>query len=375
MATFHGLYYPYINFQDEGWLKTGALYWDSIGRIVGVDIPLSDSDDVKRLIDAGFVRDRRPDSSTKQEIAKPFSALLASRGEALQQKFGVHANSSPDDFVVVFEEKMDTELLTGLLALKLASIEDQWIVIHNRLADVYITALAEAMAPTIGARPLAEKGMDHVAVSGLTLERLTDALLNDNDMRPEPQKRETEIEEAMATVALRYVIPADPDSIPAGEIIKFRNTYQEERGQFQSEVTKIIKDLSYMKEMKNPDDILRHLQSEYNKRLAGKVKRLDEGMQKAGWNTFENAMAASWAVPAGLGAFIAALGLGGAVAGPVGGAVGVAFAGWSILRKHRKAREELLKPSAEAYLYRAKKALSPGALASEVYTGGQMFLP
>lgn len=375
MSTFHGLYYPYINFQDEGWLKTGALYWDSIGRIVGADIPLSDSDDVKRLIDAGFVQDRRPEFSTKQEIAKPFRELLVSRGEVLQRKFDVTANCSQDDLVVVFDEKMDTELLKALLTLNLASTEDRWIVIHNRLADVYITALAEAMAPTIGARPLAEKGMDHVAVSGLTLERLTDALLNDNDMRPRPQKRETEIEEAMATVALRYVIPADPDAIPASEIIKFRNAHQEDRGQFQSEVTKIIKELSYMNDMKNPDDITRHLESEYEKRLAGKVKRLETAMQKAGWNTVENALAASWAVPAGLGAFIAALGLAGAAAEALSGAAGVAFAGWSIFRKHSKATEDLLKPSAEAYLYRAKKALSPKALASEVYTDGRMFLP
>lgn len=371
MATFHGLYYPYINFQDEGWLKTGALYWDSIGRIVGIDIPLSDSDDVKRLIDAGFVQDRRPELSTKQEIAKPFSALLASRGEVLLQKFGVDAIAADSDLVVVFDEKMDAELLKDLLALKLVRIEDRWIEIHRRLGDVYITALAEAMAPRIGARPLAERGTDHVAVSGLTLERLTDALLNDDGMRPGPQHQDTEIEEAMATIALRYVVPADPDSIPATEIVSFRNKYQEDRGQFQAEIVKIIKELGYVKEMTNPDDIRRHLQSEYDKRLAGKVKQLEKAMQTVGWNTVENAMAASWAVPAGLGAVFASLGLAGAVTG----AAGVAFAGWSMLRKRRKAIDDLLKPSAEAYLYRAKKALSPEALAREVYADGRMFLP
>jgi hypothetical protein len=372
MATFHGLYYPYINFQDEGWLNTGALYWDSIGRIVGIDIPLGDSDDVKRLIDAGFVQDRRPELSTKQEVAKPFSALLASRGEALLQKFRVDAITSESDLVVVFDEKMDAELLKDLLALKLVRTEGRWIEIHRRLGDVYITALAEAMAPRIGARPLAEKGTDHVAISGLTLERLTDALLNDDGMRPRPQHQDTELEEAMATIALRYVVPADPDSIPASEIVSFRNKYQEERGQFQAEVAKIIKELGYIKEMTNPDDVIRHLQAEYDKRLAGKVKRLERAMQTVGWNTVENAMAASWAVPAGLSAVFAVLGL---ASGAVTGAAGVAFAGWSMLRKRRKAMDDLLKPSAEAYLYRAKSALSPQALASEVYADGRMFLP
>ena len=338
MATFRGLYYPYIDFQDEGWLKTAALYWDSVGRIVGTKIPLSDSDDVKKLINAGFVQDQRPEYSTKQEIAKPFSALLASRGEVLQQKFSVDAITSDDNLVAIFDEKMDEGLFKDLDALKLVRAQGRWIEIHKRLGVVYITALAEAMAPRIGARPLAEKGADHVAISGLTLERLTDVLLNDDGMRAEPQHQDTEIEEAMATIALRYVVPADPDSIPANEIITFRKMYQEERGQFQAEVAKIIKEIAYVKEMRNPDDIRRHLQTEYDKRLAGKVKRLEEAMQAVGWNTVENAMAASWAVPAGLAAVFAALGLAGA--GAATGVVGVAFAGWSILRKRRKAIDD-----------------------------------
>ncbi|MFC7266507.1 hypothetical protein [Streptomyces lutosisoli] len=29
-----GLYYPYVNFRDERWLKTAALYWPQMARIV-----------------------------------------------------------------------------------------------------------------------------------------------------------------------------------------------------------------------------------------------------------------------------------------------------------------------------------------------------
>ena len=68
MPAFRGLYYPYIHFQDEGWLKTAALYWDSMGRIVSIDTPLDDgdSDEVKRLIDAGFVENQPPDLAGKK---------------------------------------------------------------------------------------------------------------------------------------------------------------------------------------------------------------------------------------------------------------------------------------------------------------------
>ena len=98
------------------------------------------------------------------------------------------------------------------------------------------------MAPRIGARLVAEKGIDHVAVSGLTVERLIDTLFCETGIH-EPKRDDTEIEGAMATVALRYVVPSDPGSIAVDKIIKFRNEYQEERGQYQTEVVKITKEL------------------------------------------------------------------------------------------------------------------------------------
>jgi hypothetical protein len=32
-----GLYYPYINFRSDSWLKVAALYWPKMARIVPVD--------------------------------------------------------------------------------------------------------------------------------------------------------------------------------------------------------------------------------------------------------------------------------------------------------------------------------------------------
>ena len=33
MAANIGLYYPYINFRSDAWVKLAALYWDKLGRI------------------------------------------------------------------------------------------------------------------------------------------------------------------------------------------------------------------------------------------------------------------------------------------------------------------------------------------------------
>jgi hypothetical protein len=60
--------------------------------------------------------------AAKQAIAKPFSALLASRGEVLQQKFGVDASTADDNLSQIFDEKIDAKLLKDLRALKLVVV-------------------------------------------------------------------------------------------------------------------------------------------------------------------------------------------------------------------------------------------------------------
>ena len=50
MKSKIGLYYPFIHFKNEDWLKASALYWDKMGRIVpyGYEIR-NDTETVKRL--------------------------------------------------------------------------------------------------------------------------------------------------------------------------------------------------------------------------------------------------------------------------------------------------------------------------------------
>jgi len=46
MTNYSGLYYPFIHFKDEAWLKLTALYWDQMVRIVPKKYELHDSDTV-----------------------------------------------------------------------------------------------------------------------------------------------------------------------------------------------------------------------------------------------------------------------------------------------------------------------------------------
>jgi len=71
-----GLYYPYIQFKDETWLKLTALYWDRMARIVPSGFPLADSDGVRLLADTGFVIERPPRDDEMDAVAAEFERLI-----------------------------------------------------------------------------------------------------------------------------------------------------------------------------------------------------------------------------------------------------------------------------------------------------------
>jgi hypothetical protein len=59
MSANMGLYFPFIHFKDENWLKLSAIYFDKMYRIVPSSYRPEDSDTVKAL--EGFVDFVRPD--------------------------------------------------------------------------------------------------------------------------------------------------------------------------------------------------------------------------------------------------------------------------------------------------------------------------
>jgi hypothetical protein len=369
VPSFNGLYYPYIRFRDEGWLKASALYWDTMSRIVPTGHSPEDGDDIKRLEQAGFVRSLDPSGN---RISALFIRLLEERGPLLAEKFRIFDHTPDDRLVPIASAKFSHDLASRLHRLGLARLVGRSLCMHELVAAVYMTALAEDMAARFGARPVAANAAEHIAMSGLTVERLISILLIDYEAEDptHPSRRaqdlrdlvpDVEIEQTMASIAFRIVLPEGAASIPAKDIIDFRKTYTEERGVFQGEIANIIKELDFIRDMQDMAEVQGLLQSEYEKRVAGKLTRLENDMKRAGWDVVDSVMAASFAAPAGLTVALGAMGMTAPamVAGAATCATGIAYTAWSIMRKRQKSVDNALKPSAESYLYRVKRDLKP----------------
>jgi hypothetical protein len=190
----HAVYHPMIRFRDEGWLKTTALYWDTIGRIVPYapsgSYVLGDTDVVARLRDEGIVREIPATQPALQMVRNQFVRVLSDEkaaaalrkhyGLARREEWGENAVSQTS---VSYRGPDRDDSLGYLLASRVAyDLQEalvhegfakwmgangarEWLGLHPALADLIMRSLAVAIATeTGGLHPLTDRPADHAAL-------------------------------------------------------------------------------------------------------------------------------------------------------------------------------------------------------------------
>lgn len=111
MPNYIGLYYPYIGFKDDSWVKLAALYWDKLGRIVPGGYHPQDSDTVKQLAEElGFIENFEVTYKDQSAIGEMFLSMLRKNLKKLEKLYGI---SSKDELskapVTVIWEQYEEE--------------------------------------------------------------------------------------------------------------------------------------------------------------------------------------------------------------------------------------------------------------------------
>lgn len=152
MTSYIGLYYPLLEFKDDGWLKLTALYWDRMGRIVPVRHVTEDSDTVQQLQDHGYVVDFDPEYEDRILVGEAFSKLVTEHASSLRQRYAPMEAPTKSDVVpgagwsLVLTTKMDRNLVHALKEEGLAVIGHGRVGMEPKFAQVYMTSLAGVMA-------------------------------------------------------------------------------------------------------------------------------------------------------------------------------------------------------------------------------------
>ena len=384
-----GLYYPYLHFKSQAWLKVAALYWGRMARIVPHKYSLADPYDVLQLAkeDVGFVRNLDPEDSPDRVGRDLVSEVMADT-TGFQRRYGLAGRESwyevsssmrPPPYGgppgsdprlgYVYVEKMSPKICDVLVTSNLAEVDPyqpEWIGMHPQLASVYMFKLAEEMARRDGLTPVTDRARDHVGVSGWTMHRLANERGGDVTS-PAGLRSDTELEAAMVSVALRSVLPQDVEHVPIESIIRVRKEFEPSRIEFQRRLREIVANMSSERTVESAEALAWHLEERYKRELKPALDELDRRLRAVGIRTVAGALSTQVKKPKMIEGALAAMGLSSYVAASPEAtlAFGVGAVAVSVSRVFIEQREEtrqLLQATPEAYLLHVKENLGPSTL-------------
>lgn len=295
------LYYPYIDIKDERWLRSAALFWDSIRTIVPVSHRDPYSNDFARtLFDEGVLVPVRV-SSDMEEVDELTEKVLdyltdpASAGVIFETDIHPTRRIHPEkmshelrDLARVHPEKMShmirTELERGLN-------DDGWIHVAPGFANFYMTLLATQLAQRLGLGLVTESS---------AADQLAIATRKGKSPRIKNSRRVGRHFEAFGP---RLSLPTDvapsllidlmvqgitlPEHLSANELLKFKNDHKDELILLRREIARLTTDL--------PQDVaveaLRQAVSDqYHANVLPAIRSLRQSLKAQGWDAGLNGL-------------------------------------------------------------------------------------
>ncbi|MER6623016.1 DUF6236 family protein [Streptomyces sp. NPDC000931] len=406
MLPHVGLYYPYIHFRDEGWLKTAALYWRELARVVPEDYRLSDSRTARVLAqETDFVMNVGP-ASAAQQVAPMFLDLLHRYADALHgagygvselREEGYHRAATPLDpasprslgpssgnspsrrpyrarAAAAYREEFTPELREALFATGLATDghrapglqarrslrEGRWVTMNASLAWVYKCAFVEALAAQGRYTPTTDQPDAHLASNGWDADRIAEVLLRAPTPSTSPSAPVPSAD-IIGLLAIRIAIPADLTDVPVEKIVKLRKDHHDEFAAFTSTVAETVDLLKQeLAGTTLPEARERYLHMAVEQRFETPLRALQAAMKGQGINTVYSALNVKFEIPA----LAAAAGGAGALAGHplLGGAVGAALTLANLRHTHIQQTKALKAQNPAAYLLAVQRGLTPPSL-------------
>ncbi|MEU4573627.1 DUF6236 family protein [Nonomuraea sp. NPDC023979] len=413
-----GLYYPYIHFRDDRWLKAAALYWPQMARVVPPGYQLRDSEVARTLADGlDFLVDVGPDpaaaavSSLFQQVLAEYADRLRGLYRALPERRLSHSAESilpvllanerlyPPALIETLEQPGNNENntpepfdpfrqlpLTGILLdevepeLRYSFIQAglafeagreegsprRWLAVHPQLAWVYKCALTREIARQNLLQPTTDQVVTQSVDHEWTADRIADALLL--PLNESVDRRAHELSNRLAFLALEIAVPSNLDNVPTKKIVALRKRYGADFDAFGESVTTTVAELAdTLAEVEEPRILDAYLRQEVERKFKRPLEELRKAMRGVGVDSVYGALNVKFELPAS----VAALSGGIAAGEPVLASVGAAAFGLiGIVRAARHDRAQKLAPSPESYLLHLGK-LAPESLLSRVAGGSR----
>ncbi len=376
-----GLYYPFIHFRDESWLKLALIYWSKIARIVPDSFDTHDSEEVRTVQgELGAVIDCSPAKAASETVGH-FGTFIQRHAARLRKKYDItrltgwkidkytraHAPPGTDPrFAYIFQEKFAESLVNLLIQERLAvrgeglgaARDWRWIGVHPAIAAVYMTSIAEAIASLSGYRLLADDLTSHLVVGERSVDRLAELLLRERVAAKPKNLIGTDL---VAIIALRTILPQDISTIPMKKIIHLRKKFPGELADFQTWVSATTKALTETTGgVASPSAMKEHLNVLEEQQIRPRLAALKKLLNSLAIETVTGALSVKspWNVTGATAALY--------LSQPLLAVGGVALSAIPNLGKQRREAQKAILGNHAAYLLHAEEHLAPRTLANRI---------
>lgn len=356
------LYYPYVNFPADAWMKAAALHWPQVGRIHPSGYShLRDSETIRRLKDElDFVVEVRPDRwgpegtwvgketlarvdnmrigrrwrSIDDEVEALFFDFLDRYKDELIPRYGadalgvrsLHTHEVFDELLPLdprLEEihagKLSYELVhrlahEGLLisrSYEWRRAEDRKVLhmsdlaMHKSLASVYLAVLADVVARENKMTPLTDQPLTCAATAGWTVDAMARILLGD-----EAEAEEGDYSQVFAVMALQTVLPLGLADIPVERIIEARRRLLPQLMRYREFLDSLTPDLVDISAVQDPQVRAAKLRNHVESKITQPIEAMERELGRLGMQPIRAVLSLqTLAPPAALGVLATTVGL------------------------------------------------------------------
>ncbi|MBF6132511.1 hypothetical protein IU501_05800 [Nocardia otitidiscaviarum] len=374
------LYYPWMRFRNENWLKLALLTWDHLARIRPRLTLDSDSDAVRRLQDeTDFLHSVEPVREDLRKLASVFGDIVRADEDRLLERYAwrevvtsgrpssrdangpratypglvwIHAGTGGPKMHLALSRLLEEQ---GL-AITVEEAAGSYVGMHPRLARIYLTALADVVATRHRLSPATDDPRMHAAVG--TVDRLYDLLVDDEATSPVFD----DVQHAYIHLAVNATLrPERLKEVPLSTLIAFRERHAGQLRAFRDHVGALSKEIESVAEIEDPAVAQLHLKSVYRSTTKPQLDELRKALSAFGVDSTAGLLGLKVDLPASA----LAGAVGGAltgVSGFTGAGAGFAFAAVPYVADRIRLRRKAIQESPVSYLLAVDRKLAGKSL-------------
>jgi hypothetical protein len=362
------LYFPYMDVQDDTWLKAAALYWARLGCLAPTGFAQDETRTAHILREElGFFVDIDPERYGI-EVARAFLEFLEKHRLELLPLYATSISDNvhhskymplpiPETYI-----SFAREVESAGFGFFDTDEEGAWLDMHPRLGEALVAALVGRIAQANDLAVVTDQPDLHGTVSSGIVETLARSLFDDSVPNGQPARASEEIARLYAVAAIRTVVPAGLERVPVERIVRARKKLAAEFDEFLEHIDTLTDHFAELACIEDPKVLQARLELMVNRDLRRSTDDLERGLRQLGLEPAQGVLSLkSLELPAVSAAAASGIGLPAAI-----GQTGLIAARLitSSTRAHKTSQEK--RRSAAGYLLGLRRQLTPQSVVDKV---------